>query len=288
MHSKDVLAAVGSGLWQWDEGTGKVTVDGCAAQLLGLLGAPARTAPPRSAPACTRPTTWPSSAWRAAGCPSSATTAGRTRTAPSSTCRCPPTTRPRWWPAPAARSTWPRPRSTRIASLWLAAGRAVREGVVGVSAAGRRRGHHRRLDGGLPRKGRLHPRRALGAHHRGPDARRPAPGSAIGGTLVEITAQLREQRGRDRSIVSIGEHQPQPMAEPERGSQGLNQCFGRGGRSSSVQFGHACRRQLPLSTPFRRQPVRSGPLGQTRHPHQMTPSVPEGVPGADTSPRPTR
>ncbi|SHL59234.1 SpoIIE family protein phosphatase [Actinacidiphila paucisporea] len=38
MHSEEVLAAVGSGLWQWDEGTGNVTVDGCAARLLGLSG----------------------------------------------------------------------------------------------------------------------------------------------------------------------------------------------------------------------------------------------------------
>src|SRR3954464_12876337 len=38
MHSEDVLAAVGYGLWQWDEGTGTITVDGCAARLLGLSG----------------------------------------------------------------------------------------------------------------------------------------------------------------------------------------------------------------------------------------------------------
>ncbi|UWE07378.1 ATP-binding SpoIIE family protein phosphatase [Actinacidiphila bryophytorum] len=38
MHSEDVLAAVGYGLWQWDEGTGNITVDGCAAHLLGLPG----------------------------------------------------------------------------------------------------------------------------------------------------------------------------------------------------------------------------------------------------------
>ncbi|WP_333766575.1 ATP-binding SpoIIE family protein phosphatase [Streptomyces sp. IBSBF 2435] len=38
MHTEDVLAAVGSGLWQWDEGTGTVTVDDCAARLLGLSG----------------------------------------------------------------------------------------------------------------------------------------------------------------------------------------------------------------------------------------------------------
>lgn len=38
MRTEDVLAAVGSGLWQWDEGTGKVTVDGRAAGLLGLPG----------------------------------------------------------------------------------------------------------------------------------------------------------------------------------------------------------------------------------------------------------
>ncbi|MFG1805525.1 SpoIIE family protein phosphatase [Streptomyces sp. NPDC049040] len=38
MHTEDVLAAVGSGVWQWDEGTGNVTVDGCAAHLLGLTG----------------------------------------------------------------------------------------------------------------------------------------------------------------------------------------------------------------------------------------------------------
>lgn len=36
MRTEDVLAAVGSGLWQWDEGTGDVTVDGRAARLLGL------------------------------------------------------------------------------------------------------------------------------------------------------------------------------------------------------------------------------------------------------------
>jgi serine phosphatase RsbU (regulator of sigma subunit) len=38
MHSEDVLAAVGYGLWQWDEGTGNIAVDGCAAHLLGLSG----------------------------------------------------------------------------------------------------------------------------------------------------------------------------------------------------------------------------------------------------------
>jgi GAF domain-containing protein/anti-sigma regulatory factor (Ser/Thr protein kinase) len=38
MHSEEVLAAVGSGLWQWDEGTDDITVDDCAAHLLGLSG----------------------------------------------------------------------------------------------------------------------------------------------------------------------------------------------------------------------------------------------------------
>jgi serine phosphatase RsbU (regulator of sigma subunit)/anti-sigma regulatory factor (Ser/Thr protein kinase) len=41
MRTEDVLAAVGYGLWQWDESTGTVTVDGRAARLLGLSGGPA-------------------------------------------------------------------------------------------------------------------------------------------------------------------------------------------------------------------------------------------------------
>jgi serine phosphatase RsbU (regulator of sigma subunit)/anti-sigma regulatory factor (Ser/Thr protein kinase) len=41
MRTEDVLAAVGYGLWQWDESTGTVTVDGRAARLLGLTGGPA-------------------------------------------------------------------------------------------------------------------------------------------------------------------------------------------------------------------------------------------------------
>ena len=38
MRTENVLAAVGYGLWQWDEPTGTVTVDGPAARLLGLPG----------------------------------------------------------------------------------------------------------------------------------------------------------------------------------------------------------------------------------------------------------
>ncbi|MBM9505838.1 ATP-binding SpoIIE family protein phosphatase [Actinacidiphila acididurans] len=38
MRTEDVLAAVGYGLWQWDESTGTVTVDGRAARLLELSG----------------------------------------------------------------------------------------------------------------------------------------------------------------------------------------------------------------------------------------------------------
>ncbi|MCL2551497.1 MAG: SpoIIE family protein phosphatase [Actinomycetia bacterium] len=41
MRTEDVLAAVGYGVWQWDESTGTVTVDGRAARLLGLSGGPA-------------------------------------------------------------------------------------------------------------------------------------------------------------------------------------------------------------------------------------------------------
>ncbi|MFF7155943.1 SpoIIE family protein phosphatase [Streptomyces sp. NPDC008139] len=41
MRTEDVLAAVGTGLWQWDEATGTVTVDARAARLLGLSGGPA-------------------------------------------------------------------------------------------------------------------------------------------------------------------------------------------------------------------------------------------------------
>jgi serine phosphatase RsbU (regulator of sigma subunit)/anti-sigma regulatory factor (Ser/Thr protein kinase)/PAS domain-containing protein len=41
MRTEDVLAAVGYGLWQWDESTGTVTVDGRAARLLELPGGPA-------------------------------------------------------------------------------------------------------------------------------------------------------------------------------------------------------------------------------------------------------
>ncbi|HEY5835676.1 ATP-binding SpoIIE family protein phosphatase [Streptomyces sp.] len=38
MRTEDVLAAVGYGLWQWDESAGTVTVDSRAARLLGLSG----------------------------------------------------------------------------------------------------------------------------------------------------------------------------------------------------------------------------------------------------------
>ncbi|WP_329366806.1 SpoIIE family protein phosphatase [Streptomyces sp. NBC_00669] len=38
MRTEDVLAAAGYGLWQWDESTGTVAVDGRAARLLGLSG----------------------------------------------------------------------------------------------------------------------------------------------------------------------------------------------------------------------------------------------------------
>ncbi|SEG41882.1 Serine phosphatase RsbU, regulator of sigma subunit [Actinacidiphila yanglinensis] len=38
MRTEDVLAAVGYGLWQWDESTGTIAVDGRAARLLGLPG----------------------------------------------------------------------------------------------------------------------------------------------------------------------------------------------------------------------------------------------------------
>ncbi|MYS20357.1 Histidine kinase-like ATPase domain-containing protein [Streptomyces sp. DvalAA-14] len=38
MRTEDVLAAVGYGVWQWDESTGTVAVDGRAARLLGLSG----------------------------------------------------------------------------------------------------------------------------------------------------------------------------------------------------------------------------------------------------------
>ncbi|MFC4034257.1 SpoIIE family protein phosphatase [Streptomyces polygonati] len=38
MRTEDVLAAVGYGMWQWDESTGEVTVDDRAAGLLGLSG----------------------------------------------------------------------------------------------------------------------------------------------------------------------------------------------------------------------------------------------------------
>ncbi|WP_433890984.1 ATP-binding SpoIIE family protein phosphatase [Streptomyces sp. CA-111067] len=38
MRTEDVLDAVGSGLWQWDEATGSVTVDDRTARLLGLPG----------------------------------------------------------------------------------------------------------------------------------------------------------------------------------------------------------------------------------------------------------
>src|SRR5882757_7036129 len=50
MRTENVLAAVGYGLWQWDESTGTVTVDGRAARLLGLSGGSAthRTAAVRA------------------------------------------------------------------------------------------------------------------------------------------------------------------------------------------------------------------------------------------------